>query len=112
MSSFLGQPVDIPCRSFVDLKSTKANVKLIEFLNQSYLVLLNGRKLDDSSSKLTCSQLSGSSTVNTMALYLGTGIVRYNTLTSVWFSDYIPVQMSQVIGTTIRDLSFVKSRVG
>ena len=41
MSSFLGQPVDIPCRSFVDLKSNKSSMKLIEFLNQSSLVLLN-----------------------------------------------------------------------
>ena len=33
MSSFLGHPVDIPCRSFVDLKSNKSSMKLIEFLN-------------------------------------------------------------------------------
>ena len=43
MSSFLGHSVDIPCRSFVDLKSNKSSMKLVEFLNQSSLVLLNGR---------------------------------------------------------------------
>ena len=47
MSSFLGHPVDIPCRNFVDLKSNKSGMNLIEFLNQSSLVLLNGRKLVD-----------------------------------------------------------------
>ena len=76
MSSFLGHPVDIPCRSFVDLKSNKSSMKLIEFLNQSSLVLLNGRKLGDTSSKLTCCQYSGSSTVDTIALYLRICIVR------------------------------------
>ena len=45
MSSFLDHPVDIPCKSFVDLKSNKSSMKLIEFLNQSSLVFLNGRKL-------------------------------------------------------------------
>ena len=54
MSSFLGHPVDKPCRSFVDLKSNKSSMKLIEYLNQSSLVLLNGRKLGDTSSKLSC----------------------------------------------------------
>ena len=43
MSSFLGHPVDIPCRSSVDLKSNKSSMKLIEFLNQGSLVLLNGK---------------------------------------------------------------------
>ena len=56
MSSVLGHPVDIPCRSVVDLKSNKSSMKLIEFLNQSSLVLLNERKLGDTSSKLTCCQ--------------------------------------------------------
>ena len=84
MSSFLGHPVDTPCRSFVDLKSNKSSMKLIEFLNKSFLVLLNGRKLGDTSSKLTCCQESGSSTVDTIALYLGT-IIRYNTLTRLAF---------------------------
>ena len=51
MSSFLGHPVDIPCRDFVNLKSNKSDMKLIEFLNRSSLVLLNGRKLCDTSSK-------------------------------------------------------------
>ena len=37
MGSFLGHPVDIPCRSLVDLKSNKCSMKLIEFLNQSSL---------------------------------------------------------------------------
>ena len=56
MISFLGHPVDIPCRSFVDLKSNKSSMKLIEFLNQSSLVLLNGRKLDNTLSKLPSKQ--------------------------------------------------------
>ena len=53
MSSFLGDPVDIPCRSYVDLKLNKSGMKLIEFLNQSSVVLLNGRKLGNTSCKLT-----------------------------------------------------------
>ena len=80
MSSFLDHPVDIPCRSFVNLKSNKSSTKLIEFLNQSSLVLLNGRKIGDTSSKLICR-----STVDTLTLYLGTCIIRYNTLTQVGF---------------------------
>ena len=60
----------------MDLKSNKSSMKLIEYLNQSSLVLLNGRKLGDTSSKLACCQQSGSSTVDTIALYLGTCIVR------------------------------------
>ena len=80
MSSFLGHPIDIPCRSFVHLKSNKSSMKLIEFLNQSSLVLLNGRKIGDTSSKLTCC-----STVDTIVLYLGTCIIRYNTLTQFGF---------------------------
>ena len=75
MSSFLGHPEDILCRSFVDLKSNRSSMKLIEFLNQSSLVLLNGRKLSDTSSKLTCCLQSGSSTVDTIAMYLGTCII-------------------------------------
>ena len=50
----MGHLVDIPCRSFVNLKSNKPSMKLIEFFNQSSLVLLNGRKIGDTSSKLTC----------------------------------------------------------
>ena len=85
----------------MNLKSNKSSMKVIEFLNQSSLVLLNGRKIGNTSSKLTCC-----STVDTTALYLGTCIIRYNTLTqfgfqTVWLSDYFPVEMSQVIGTTI-----------
>ena len=64
--------VDIPCRSFANLKSNKSDMKLIEFFNQSSLVLLNGRKTGDTSSKLTCC-----STVDIIALYLGTCIVLY-----------------------------------
>ena len=56
MSSCLGHPVDIPCRSFVDLKLNKSSMKLIEMLNQSSVVLLNGRNLGNTSSKLTCCQ--------------------------------------------------------
>ena len=56
MSSFLGHPVDILYRGFVDLKSNKPSMKLIEFLNQRSVYLLNGRKLGDTSSKLTCCQ--------------------------------------------------------
>ena len=62
--------VDIPCRSFVNLKSNKSSMKLIEFFNQSSLVLLNGRKIGDTSGKLTCC-----STVDIIALYLGTCII-------------------------------------
>ena len=71
-------------------------MKLIEFLNQSSLVLLNGRKIGDTSSKLTCC-----STVDIIALCLGTCIIRYNTLTQFGFQTQFPVEMSQVIGTTI-----------
>ena len=56
MNTVLGQLVDMPCRRFVDLKSNKFSMKLIEFLNESSLVSLNGRKLGDTSSKLTCFQ--------------------------------------------------------
>ena len=55
-------------------------MKLIEFLNQSSLVLPNGR-LGDTSSKLIFRQKSGSSIVDTIVLYLGTYIIRYNNLT-------------------------------
>ena len=88
----MGHPVDIPCRSFVNLKSSKSSMKLIEFFNQSSLVLLNGRKIGDTSSKLTCC-----STVDIIALCLGTCIIYID---SVCLSDYFPVEMSQVIGTT------------
>ena len=47
VSSFLGHPVDTPCRSFVNLKSNKSGMKLIEFLNQNFFVSLNRRKLGD-----------------------------------------------------------------
>ena len=77
---FFGHPVDITCRSFVNLKSNKSSMKLIEFLNQSSLVLLTGRKIGDTSSKLTCC-----STVDTIVLYLRTCIIRYNTLTQFGF---------------------------
>ena len=40
----------------MDLKSNKYGMKLIEFLNQSSLVLLNAKKLSDTSSKLACCQ--------------------------------------------------------
>ena len=36
----------------MDLKSNRYSVELIEFLNQSSLVLLNARKLGDTSRKL------------------------------------------------------------
>ena len=85
MSSFFGHPVDITCRSFVDLKSNKSSMKLIESLNQRSVFLLNRRKLCDTPSKLTCCQYSGSSTVDTIALYLGTCITIYNTLTQFGF---------------------------
>ena len=90
----MGHPVDIPCRSFVNLKSNKSSMKLIEFFNQSSLVLLNGRKIGDTSSKLTCC-----STVDIIEMCLGTCIILY--IDSVWLSDYFPVEMCQVIGTTI-----------
>ena len=77
MSSFL---VDIPWRSFVNLKSNKSSMNFIEFFNQSSLVLLNGKKIGDTSSKLTCC-----STVDTIVLYLETCIIRYNTLTQFGF---------------------------
>ena len=80
MSSYLGHPVDIPCRRFVNLKSNKSSMKLIEFLNQISLVLLNGGEIGDTSSKLTCC-----STVDTIVLYLGTCIIRYNALTQFGF---------------------------
>ena len=73
--SVLGHPVDIPCRSFVNLKSNKSGMKLIEFFNQSSLVLLNGRKIGDTSSKLTCC-----STVDIIALCLGTCIMHWLSL--------------------------------
>ena len=56
MSSFLDHLVDIPCRSFMDLKSNKSSMKSVDFLNQSSVVLLDGTKLGDTSSKLTCCQ--------------------------------------------------------
>ena len=64
----------------MNLKSNKSGMKLTELLNQSSLVLLNGRKIGDTSSKLTCC-----STVDTIALYFEACIIRYNTLTQFSF---------------------------
>ena len=95
----------------MNLKSNKSSMKLIEFFNQSSLVLLNGRKIGDNSSKLICC-----STVDIISPCLGT----CNTLTQFgfqttfqlkcWLSDYFLVEMPQVIETTISVGSHIEKK--
>ena len=54
----------LPVREFMDPSTNQSGRKLMDLLNESSLISLNGRKLGDATSKLTCHQYNGSSTVD------------------------------------------------
>ena len=72
----------------------------MELLNKSSLLSLNGRKLGDTSGKLTCHEFNGSSTVDLSIVSrdLCDKIQYFRVLDPVWFSDHCPIEMSLRIG--------------
>ena len=61
---------------------------------------LSGRKLGDTSGKLTCHEFNGSSTVD-LSIFswdFYDKIQYFRVLDPVWFSDHCPIEMSLRIG--------------
>ena len=62
--SYVDDIDSLPVRCLIDTKSNQSGRKLIKLLNECSLISLNGRKIGDTSGKLTCHQYNGSSTVD------------------------------------------------
>ena len=96
----------IPVRCFMDTNSNQSGKNLLELLNESSPITLIGKKLGDTSGKLTCHQFNGSSTVdlNIVSWNLYEKVQYFKVLDPVWFSDHCPVKMSLSIGLTFDEV--------
>ena len=56
--------IEIPIRRSLDSKSNTSGMKLLDILNDNTLLTLNGRKVGDSTGRLTYHAYNGSSTVD------------------------------------------------
>ena len=86
--------------------TNQSGKKLMDLLNESSLISLNGRKLGDTSGKLTCHQYNGSSTVdlNIVSWDLYDKVQYFRVLDPVWYSDHCPVEMSLSIGHILNQI--------
>ena len=90
----------------MDTNSNQSGKKLLELSNEGSLITLNGRKLGDTSGKLTCHQYNGSSTIdlNIVSWNLYEKLKYFKVLDPVWFSDHCSVKMSLSIGLTVDEV--------
>ena len=97
--------VELPHRSFHDTEKNTSGRKLIELLNESNLISLNGRKIGDTSGKFTCHQYNGSSTVDldVVSWELYDKIQYFKVLQPLFFSDHCPIKISLEIGNLVDD---------
>ena len=97
-------------REFMDPSTNQSGKQLMDLLNESSLISLNGRKLGDTSGKLTCHQYSGSSTVdlNIVSWDLYDKVQYFRVLDPVWYSDHCPVEMSLSIGHILNKIPINK----
>ena len=86
--------------------TNQSGKKLIDLLNESSLISLNGRKLGDTSGKLTCHQYNGSSTVdlNIVSWDLYDKVQYFRVLDPVWYSDHCPIEMSLSVGHILNQI--------
>ena len=97
----MGENIEsLPVRTFMDPISNQSEKQLMELLNESSFLSLDERKLGDTSGKLTCHELNGSSTVDLSIISsdLYDKIQYFRVLDPVWFSDHCPIEMSLRIG--------------
>lgn len=77
--------------------------KLIKFLNETNLIIVNGRKLGDSAGNKTCYKYNGSSTVDyfisTYSLY--SKIINVTVNNQTWYSDHSPITCKLSISRNI-----------
>ena len=101
--SYVDDIDSLPVRCLIDTKSNQSGRKLIKLLNECSLISLNGRKIGDTSGKLTCHQYNGSSTVDLSIVSwdLYEKVQFFKVLDPVWFSDHCPVKMSLTIGHSV-----------
>ena len=100
----------LPVREFMDPSTNQSGKKLMDLLNESSLISLNGRKLGDTSGKLTCHQYNGSSTVdlNIVSWDLYDKVQYFRVLDPVWYSDHCPVEMSLSIGHILNQIPIIR----
>ena len=96
----------LPVREFMDPSTNQPGRKLMDLLNESSLISLNGRKLEDTSGKQTCHQYSGSSTVdlNIVSWDLYDKVQYFRVLDPVWYFDHCPIEMSLSIGHILNQI--------
>ena len=93
----------LPVKCLIDIKSNQSGRKLIKLLNECSLISLNGRKIGDTSGKLTCHKYNGSSTIDLSIVSwdLYEKVQVFKVLDPVWFSDHCPVKMSSTMGHSV-----------
>ena len=87
-----------------DPKKNKRGRALEKLINENKLVLLNSRKVGDTSGHFTCHEWNGSSVVDLCfcnhALY--SKITSFQVLTHDWFSDHCPIMTTISTNKTIK----------
>ena len=109
--SYVDDIDSLPVRCLIDTKSNQSGRKLIKLLNECSLTSLNGRKVSDTSGKLTCHQYNESSTVDLsiVSWNLYEKVQFFKVLDPVWFSDHCPVKMSLIIGHSVDETPINRS---
>ena len=110
--SYVEDDIDLlPVRCLIDTRSNQSGRKLIKLLNECPLISLNGRKIGDTSGKLTCHQYNGSSTIDLSIVSwdLYEKVQFFKVLEPVWFSDHCPVKMSLTIGHSVDEIPINRS---
>ena len=97
--------VELPHRSFQVTEKNTSGRKLIQLLNESNLISLNGRKIGDTSGKFTCHQYNGSSTVDlgVVSWELYDKVQYFKVLQPLRFSDHCPVKIYLEIGSLVEE---------
>ena len=96
----------LPVREFMDPSTNQSGRKLMDLLNGTSLISLNGRKLGDTSGKLTCRQYNGGSTVdlNIVSCDLYDKVQYFRVLDTVLYSNHCPIEMSLSIGHILNQI--------
>ncbi len=94
---------DLLSRVNEDITINPFGRKLMNLLNETHLIIVNGRKLGDYTGRKTCYTYNGSSTVDycIVSSQLFCNILRLNVLYQDWFSDHCPITTALKINNII-----------
>ncbi len=103
LTSIDGDKYELPYRSNEDPIVNTFGRKLLALLNESNLIIVNGRKLGDRAGNKTCYKYNGTSTVDFMisSKTLFSDILNFGIENQTWYSDHSPFSSALKIGRNL-----------